>query len=89
MRTIGIRDLVLGWGTVVAARRGGSEELALWTRVGLASDSLDVVASLVSRRSIGKTESTLAALAALVFALGDSVALRTMGAEPTTSPAAP
>jgi hypothetical protein len=88
MRTIGIRDLVLGCGTVVAARRGGSGDLARWTRVGLASDSLDVVASLASRRSIGETESYLAALAALVFAVGDSVALRTMGAEPAAPPGA-
>jgi hypothetical protein len=76
MRTIGIRDLVLGVGTITAARRGSDEELTRWTSSGLASDSLDVVASLAARRSIGRAESVGAAAAALVFAAGDLVALR-------------
>ncbi len=79
MRTIGIRDLVLGAGTVVASRRGGADDLRRWTSVGLASDSLDVVASLGSIRAIGRPESVGAAGAALAFALGDLVALRSLG----------
>lgn len=73
MRTIGIRDLVLGVGTVAAARRG--DDIRRWTSAGLASDSLDVVASLASARTIGRAESAGAAAAALLFAAGDIVAL--------------
>jgi hypothetical protein len=74
MRTIGIRDLVLGAGTVAAARRG-DDDIRRWTSAGLASDSLDVVASLAAARAIGPAESAGAAAAALVFAAGDIVAL--------------
>lgn len=85
MRTIGVRDLVLGTGTVTAARRGSGPDLRRWTSVGLASDSLDVLASLVAARGIGRAEGAGAAGAALVFAAGDLVALRGLG----TPPAAP
>jgi hypothetical protein len=81
LRTIGIRDLVLGIGTVTAARRGSDDDLGRWTSAGLASDSLDVVASLVSGRSIGRRESAGAAGAALVFAIGDLVALGSLRSE--------
>ncbi len=85
MRTIGIRDLVLGIGTVTAARSGGGGELRHWTSVGLGSDSLDVLASLATRRSIGSAEAVGAAAAALVFAAGDVVALRQLGrSDPAT-----
>jgi len=84
LRTIGIRDLVLGIGTVSAARRGTDSELSRWTSVGMASDSMDVVASLASWRTIGSGESIGAALAALVFAVGDASVLKTIkGDEPS------
>ncbi len=75
MRTIGIRDLVLGAGTVVASRRGGDDDLRRWTSVGLASDSLDVLASVAAAPSIGRIEAVGAAGAALVFAVADGLAL--------------
>jgi hypothetical protein len=75
LRTIGIRDLVLGAGTVSASRRGSPAGARRWTSAGLASDSLDVLASLAAGRSIGRKESAGAAGAALVFAVGDLVAL--------------
>jgi hypothetical protein len=78
LRTIGIRDLVLGAGTVRAARKGSEDDLRRWTAVGAASDSLDVVASVASRRAIGNLESLGATLAAAVFVLGDFLAFRTL-----------
>jgi hypothetical protein len=75
LRTVGIRDLVLGAGTVSASRRGSPADARRWTTAGLASDSLDVLASLAAGRSIGRKESVGAAGAALVFAMGDVVAL--------------
>ena len=75
MRTIGIRDLVIGAGTVAAARRGSDADLRRWTSGGLASDSLDVLASVVAASTIGRVEAVGAAGAALLFAVGDAVAL--------------
>jgi hypothetical protein len=71
MRTIGIRDLALGLGTVAAARSGNARDARRWTAMALASDSLDTAASLASFRSIGKRDSLIAALLALTFVCGD------------------
>ncbi|HEY1987946.1 MAG TPA: hypothetical protein VGG43_00620 [Acidimicrobiales bacterium] len=77
MRTIGIRDLVLGLGTVTAARSiDGGDGVRRWTSVAMASDSIDTVVSLASYRSIGKRDSVAAAVLAFVFACGDLMALR-------------
>jgi hypothetical protein len=76
MRTIGIRDLVLGLGTVAAARTGEAREVRRWTAAALASDSLDVAASLASFRSIGQRDSLSAAALALAFVCGDLQARR-------------
>jgi hypothetical protein len=76
MRTIGIRDVVLGAGTVGAARRGSDDDLLAWNLAGLGSDSIDVAASLAAGRSIGRAESVGAAGAALVFVVGDLAACR-------------
>ena len=75
LRTIGIRDLVIGAGTVSASRRVSTADARRWTSAGLASDSLDVLASLAALRSIGRKEAAGAAGAALAFAVGDVVAL--------------
>jgi hypothetical protein len=82
MRTIGIRDLVLGLGTVAAARSDDMTDLRRWTVTALASDSLDVAASLASFRSIGKRDSWSAAILALTFVCGDLQALRHIPAAP-------
>src|SRR5450432_4331942 len=61
MRTIGIRDLALGLGTVAAARSRDVRDVRRWTAAALASDSLDTAASLASFRAIGKRNSLGAA----------------------------
>ncbi len=76
MRTIGIRDLVLGLGTVAAVWAGDHGDIRRWIAAGLASDSLDAATSLASRRSIGTRDSVSAALLALAFACGDVWAYR-------------
>ena len=76
MRTIGIRDLVLGLGTVAAARSGQADDIQRWTTAALASDSLDAAASLASARSIGRRDSGAAALLSLIFICGDVRARR-------------
>lgn len=76
MRTIGIRDLVLGLGTVSAARSNDRSDARRWLKATLASDALDTVVSLGALRSIGRRDSLLAAALALGFVGGDLQALR-------------
>ncbi len=71
LRTIGIRDLAIGVGTVRAARNADPEATRSWVTAGLLSDSLDVVTSLVSIPAIGVAEGLGAAAAALSFVGGD------------------
>ncbi len=78
LRTIGIRDLVIGVGTLMAADADDDDDLRRWTSVGLMSDALDVVASIASRRAIGPAESLGAATAALVFVIGDILTRRSL-----------
>jgi hypothetical protein len=78
MRTIGIRDLVLGVGAITAARSGQPGDLRRWTSAGLASDSIDTLVSLASIRSIGRRDSLSAAALALAFVGGDALALRSV-----------
>ena len=75
MRTIGIRDLVVGMGTVAAARSPGSGDGRRWTLAALASDTLDTVVGLGSFRTIGKRDAWAAGGLALLFACGDLVAV--------------
>lgn len=76
MRTVGVRDLVLGLGAVAAAKSGDDKDVRRWTTAALASDSLDVAVSLASFRSIGKRDSWSAAVLALAFVGGDLRARR-------------
>ena len=71
MRTIGIRDLVLGLGSVAAARSNDMSDARRWSAAALASDSLDTAVSLASIRSIGKRDSWAAAMLAAAFVCGD------------------
>jgi hypothetical protein len=87
MRTIGIRDLVLGLGTVAAARSGDMRDVSRWTATALASDSLDAAVSLASAGSIGKRDSWSAAVLALIFAGGDLQARRRCRLEAECHPA--
>jgi hypothetical protein len=84
MRTVGIRDLVLGLGTVFAARSNVQSDVRRWVKATLASDVLDAVISLAVLRSIGRRDSLSAAGLALIFVSGDLQALRTVS-QPETS----
>jgi hypothetical protein len=82
MRTIGIRDLVLGLGTVAAARSPEVQDFRRWNSVTLASDSLDAIVSVASSGSIGKRDAWSAAGLALAFVCGDLRAGRRGTARP-------
>jgi hypothetical protein len=74
MRTVGIRDLALGFGTASALRSGSTRELRRWIGAGLLSDVLDVGAGLASARTTGARGLVSSLIASPVVAL-DLVAL--------------
>jgi hypothetical protein len=62
MRTVGIRDLVIGSGACAALAGGAGVQFRRWASMGLLSDSADVVAGLASSRSLPDTKSALIAM---------------------------
>ncbi len=72
MRTIGIRDLVIGAGTASAP----DASVAAWGTAALASDSLDMMAGSLAASRIGVGGGLVAALAPLPFILVGAIALR-------------
>jgi hypothetical protein len=74
-RTVGIRDLVIGAGTISALRSDKTSEVRRWIAIGLMSDLLDAVASISSARLVGKrgaliaTGVTLPVIAAYIWSL--------------------
>ena len=62
MRTIGIRDVVIGTGTCAALATGAGGEFRRWASMGLLSDNADVIAGLISNRSLPDTRSALIAM---------------------------
>ena len=60
MRTIGIRDLVLGGGGVWALLRGSDAEFRRWATTGFASDVLDGTAAVASVGMLGRRSAAIA-----------------------------
>ena len=67
MKTIGIRDLVLGSGALAAWVRGGDGEFRGWATAGLVSDSADLALGLRSRPLVGTRSAAIATLAPVPF----------------------
>ena len=67
MRTIGIRDVVLGSGTCAAWARGAEAETKWWAALGLISDSADFVTGLRSKPLVGSRSALVATLAPVPF----------------------
>ncbi len=72
LRTIGVRDLVLGVGTATAS----GPDTAHWGRAALASDSIDVVVATAAIPRIGVAGGLVAALVPVPFVVADVWALR-------------
>ena len=78
-RTVGVRDLALGIGTLAADDSGSTSDVERWVQVGLISDSLHFVTGLVSSRPVGRRGAAMATMTVLpVLALGLS-GLRPLG----------
>ena len=71
VRTIGVRDLALGLGTMAAARSGRTDEARRWVRFGLVSDAIDVVVGSVAGPLLGRRGAATAALVPLPFVAAD------------------
>jgi hypothetical protein len=67
MRTIGIRDVVLGSGACAAWARGEEGELQRWATVGLVSDGADFVTGLRSKPLVGSRSALIATVSPVPF----------------------
>jgi hypothetical protein len=67
MRTIGIRDVVIGSGACAAWARNDESELRRWATVGLLSDGADFVTGLRSRPLVGSKSALIATLSPVPF----------------------
>jgi hypothetical protein len=76
VRTIGVRDLALGLGTLAAANSSNTTDQARWVRFGLVSDALDVVTGTAAGRLLGRRGAASAALIPAPFAAADLWVLR-------------
>jgi hypothetical protein len=77
-RTVGVRDLALGLGTVWSCRSRSSKESRRWIALGLCSDVLDLTVGVTSARSVGRRGALIAALAPVPFIALDLAALATL-----------
>jgi hypothetical protein len=75
VRTIGIRDLVVGAGALVALYRN-PPAARLWVASGFVSDVADVLLALGSHRQLGARGTLIAAAAPLPFVVAVSCSRR-------------
>jgi hypothetical protein len=67
MKTIGIRDVVLGSGACHAWAGGTQPELRRWATIGMLSDGADFVLGLRSKPLVGTRSAFIAALSPVPF----------------------
>ena len=70
LRTVGIRDLAIGAGTMAAARSPSDADLRRWLAAGVASDFLDVAAGVAGARTTGLRSISSALIAAPMVGAG-------------------
>ncbi len=87
-RTIGIRDLVIGLGTLRALRSGDVADGRRWMTASLASDTLDTVAGVTSASMVGRGSAILATAMAAPLAACDVWALASFPGEAAAHAAA-
>ena len=80
VRTIGVRDLALGLGTMAAARSSRRSDARRWIQFGLLSDGLDTVIGAGSVPLLGRSGAATAALVPVPFVAADLWVLRSTSA---------
>jgi len=83
MRTIGIRDVVIGSGACAAWVRGEEGELRRWATVGLTSDGADVVTGLRSKPLVGANSALIATLSPVPFVAAGILGLTRRSRKPS------
>jgi hypothetical protein len=86
LQTIGIRDLMVGTGTLIMLKRDGGAD-PLWTRIGLASDAADTLLAGVSLRSLGARAGLIALLSPAPFIAAGRYVLQVEGPNRVQAPA--
>jgi hypothetical protein len=67
MRTIGVRDVVLGSGACVAWAGGAGGQCRRWASFGVMSDGADIAVGLRSRSLVDSRSAVIATLAPMPF----------------------
>jgi hypothetical protein len=67
MRTVGIRDVVLGSGACAALAGGAQPEFRRWATFGMLSDGADLALGLRSKPLVGRKSAWIAALSPVPF----------------------
>jgi hypothetical protein len=88
-RTVGIRDLVVGIGSLSALRSGSDLDLRRWIRVGLLSDVLDVIAGAFGAQLVGVRGASVSALVPIPVIVADIYALSIMNTDACASEPCP
>jgi hypothetical protein len=74
-RTVGIRDLVVGIGSVTALRSGSDDDRRRWVALGLLSDVLDALAGAFGVGLVGRQGALVSALVPVPVIAADLYAL--------------
>ena len=70
-RTVGIRDVVIGAGSLLALATGSPADARRWVIAGTASDVLDVAAGATSASWVGRPAAIVATVVAAQMAAAD------------------
>jgi hypothetical protein len=79
-RTVGIRDLVVGVGSLTALRSGSDDDRRRWVALGLLSDVLDALAGAFGAGLVGRRGALVSALVPVPVIVADIYALSMMNA---------
>jgi len=71
VRTIGVRDLALGLGTLASTRSAAAGDTRRWIQFGLLSDALDTIIGARSSDLLGRGGAAAAALIPVPFVAAD------------------
>ena len=78
LRTLGLRDVVVGLATLTAARRRDARGLAHWAAVGVLSDTADGLAGALAARLVGRRGAAVVAASPLPFLAAGGWVLRSL-----------
>ena len=78
LRTLGLRDVVVGLATLTAARGRDTRELTRWATVGLLSDTADGLAGALAAPLVGPLGAAVVAASPLPFLAAGGWVLRSL-----------